>query len=212
MLPDSITSPAGSSSLIIPSTPSASSALSISSGSSTPLGITQDQYQSILSRLDNLPTQDQMQSILSMISRLEKVSMPDQIQSLVSMIGRLEDTVMGLRDDVSRNSEWTERTIGIHERRHHRQASPYSPNTALTPSPQRRHHRLSGSVSPTASQHSIMSFAGTSSRQQEQEQSTKSSSRSSTKKDKKQPKTKSSIKSADETKSTFHTGRSDKGF
>jgi len=86
--------------------------------------------------------------------------MPDQIQSLVSMIGRLEDTVMGLRNDMFRNSEWTERTIGIHERRHLRQASPYSSNTALTPSPQRRHQRQSGSISPTASQHSIMSFAG----------------------------------------------------
>ncbi|KAF9082972.1 hypothetical protein BGX29_003463, partial [Mortierella sp. GBA35] len=59
-------SPAGSSSLIAPSAPSASSvspaafALSVSPASSTPLG-EQDQYQSILSRLENLPTQDQIQ-------------------------------------------------------------------------------------------------------------------------------------------------------
>ncbi|KAK5809445.1 hypothetical protein F5H01DRAFT_349285 [Linnemannia elongata] len=145
---------------------SASSALAVSSDSSatpalsTPPGNTHNQYQSIISRLENLPTQDQMEAILSRMSRLENLSMPDQIQSLVSMIGRLEETVMGLRNDISRSSEWTERTIGIHERRQPRQASPYSSNTVLTPSPQRRQHRLSGSVSPTASQHSIMSFNG----------------------------------------------------
>ncbi|OAQ22676.1 hypothetical protein K457DRAFT_143243, partial [Linnemannia elongata AG-77] len=136
--PASCTSMASSTS-IASSAPPASFA---SSASFVPYSAsTQDQYQSIMSSLQNLVTQD-------------------QFQSLVSMIRRLEDTVMGLRNDVSRNSEWTERTIGIHERRQLRQASPYSSNTALTPSPQRRHHRLSGSTSPTASQHSIMSFNG----------------------------------------------------
>ncbi|KAK3826489.1 MAG: hypothetical protein JOS17DRAFT_776338 [Linnemannia elongata] len=127
VLPNSISPPAISSSLVASSTSSAfsaSSTLSVSSASSaspassTPLGNTQDQHQSILSRLEKLPTQD-----------------------------RLEDTVMGLRDEMSRNSKWTERTIGIHERRHHRQVSPYSSITALTPSPQRSHHRLSNSTS-----------------------------------------------------------------
>jgi hypothetical protein len=112
---------------------------------------------SILSRLENLPTQDQMQSVLSMMSRLESLSMPDKIQSLVSMIGRLEDSVMGLREEVSRNSEWTERTIGIHERRQLRQASPYSSRTTLSPSPQRSHHRPSDAISPVPSH---LSFDG----------------------------------------------------
>ena len=146
--------------MVASSTSSAFSASSATPASSTPISNTQDQYQSIISRLENLPTQDQMQSILSMMSRLDNLSMPDQIQSLVSIIDRLEDTVMGLRDEMSRNLEWTERTIGIHERRHHRQVSPYPSMTALTPSPQRRHHRLSDSTSPTSSQHSHMSFAG----------------------------------------------------
>ncbi|KAK5810195.1 hypothetical protein F5H01DRAFT_415203 [Linnemannia elongata] len=129
--------PLVSSTSVASSAPPVSAAASLVPNSAS----TQDQYQSIMLSLQNLVTQD-------------------QFQALVSMISRLEDTVKGLRNDVSRNSEWTERTIGIHERRQLRQASPYSSNTALTPSPHSRHHRLSGSVGPTASQHSIKSFNG----------------------------------------------------
>lgn len=61
--------------------------------------------------------------------------MPSQIQLHVPKIGSLEDTVMWLRDEMSRNSEWTERIIGIHERKHRRQMPLYSSIMGLAPSP-----------------------------------------------------------------------------
>ncbi|OAQ27483.1 hypothetical protein K457DRAFT_1894528 [Linnemannia elongata AG-77] len=144
-----ITSPAISSPLVASST-SASSTLSVSSNSSatpTPITFSASSASSALA-----VSSDSFALAVSSDSSATPASLTPP--------GRLEDTVKGLRNDISRSSEWTERTIGIHERRQPRQASPYSSNTALTPSPQRIQHHLSGSISPTASQHSIMSFNG----------------------------------------------------
>ncbi|KAG0284528.1 hypothetical protein BGZ96_011111 [Linnemannia gamsii] len=87
-----------SSALPAPSVPSASSALPIPSASSTPLGFTQDQFQTIMSRLENMATQDQMQTIMS---RLKNLATQDQMQTLIAMISRLEDAIRELHDDIS---------------------------------------------------------------------------------------------------------------
>ncbi|KAF9079000.1 hypothetical protein BGX23_005417, partial [Mortierella sp. AD031] len=49
------------------------------------------------------------------MSRLENLVTQDQFQSLASMISRLENAVMDMHNEVSRQPAWTERSIDIRE-------------------------------------------------------------------------------------------------
>jgi len=86
--------------------------------------ISQEQYNSIISRLDNLVTQDQyFRSVETLTSRMERMNAE-------------------MQDGMLRNPAWKERTVS--ERRQYRTVSPYVRNTA-TPSPQRLLPRSSSS-------------------------------------------------------------------